>query len=106
MNISKTHAKELNDKQEFVKEISKTFQRFGRYHSVEKIYYDVFEANDCLEEYVVVQFVGGAIAVANSAANSLTAITRLIGKLIDGGYYEEERVYNLKCGVRKEIEVA
>ena len=105
MKISKERVQELRDKVDFVNNISGCFKYLGRYSTVEKIEYDVFDAGECVQEYVVVTFVGGAKSVANSQANSMSAIFRLIGKLIDGGYYDELHIYERKCEDRKPLEV-
>ena len=94
--ITKERYDELVDKQDFVNQVSLAFEsRVGRrYTSVEEISYDFFMTSEgWLCEYVVVRYFGGAIAVTNCAGNSLSAIFRAIGKLLDGGYYDEVKSY-------------
>jgi hypothetical protein len=44
-------------------------------------------------EFVVVTFTSGTISVRNISGNSNNANFREIGKLIDGGYYDEVEYY-------------
>lgn len=44
-------------------------------------------------EYIVVHFVGGAISVRNVTYNSLPANIAELGKLLNGGYYDEVEGY-------------
>lgn len=44
-------------------------------------------------EYIVVHFVGGAISVRNVTYNSLPANIVELGKLLNGGYYDEVENY-------------
>lgn len=44
-------------------------------------------------EYIVVHFVGGAISVRNVTYNSLPANIVELGKLLNGGYYDEVEDY-------------
>ena len=44
-------------------------------------------------EYIVVHFVGGAISVRNATYNSLPANIAELGKLLNGGYYDEVEGY-------------
>lgn len=45
------------------------------------------------QEYIVVRFVGGAISVRKATYNSLTANIVELGKLLNGGYYDEVEDY-------------
>lgn len=45
------------------------------------------------QEYIVVHFVGGAISVRNATNNSLKANIAELGKLLNGGYYDEVEDY-------------
>lgn len=69
--------------------------------SIEKIELKIFVDKEMLkkgtrmiQEYVVVTYKGGAIAVANNSMNSVTATYRNIGELINGGYYDQVEKYN------------
>ena len=96
MLVEKERYDELKGKKNFVYELSLAFQDpdVQRRTTVDFIYYDVFAVEGgYLKEYVVVVFKGGAKSVRNCAGNSLTAIFRAIGQLIDGGYYDEVETY-------------
>lgn len=45
-------------------------------------------------ENVVLEFRSGAIEVRNVTGNSVNAVYRSIGQLLDGGYYDEVDDYN------------
>jgi hypothetical protein len=90
------------NKKAFVDSISKAFQLRPKTHSIESIQYELFtkQINNELvtnytyyQEYLVVTFNGGGISVRSINGNSDTANFREIGKLIDGGYYDEVELY-------------
>lgn len=60
------------------------------------IRYEAYESEDSDEpqEFIVITFKGGAISVRNVHMNSHSAILREIGRLVDGGYYDEVDYYN------------
>lgn len=106
--ISKERANELQDKVRFVQMLNEAFNNpmTKKYSSVEEIRYDVFAIPDYgIQEYAVVTYYGGAIAVANCSGNSLSTIFRAFGKMLDGGYYDEVEVYKRKLANKTEIEV-
>lgn len=110
MKVTKEHWTELQDKISFVERLNFGFAGLKmKYTTVSKIDYDVFAVDDRLYEAVVVQYIGGGKAVANCAGNSMSAIFRAIGKLLDGGYYDELAWYNAAKAAQKitptEIEV-
>ena len=85
------------DKKVFVDNISKAFEASAG-SSVVKIDYEVYEKDFCgetlFQEFLVVTFRGGAKSVRNANGNSNTANFRELGKLIDGGYYDEVPFYD------------
>ena len=94
---------ELKLKKEFVDALNTAFQVRPRTHSVVKVELEVYSKvinneyvtnHTYYQEYLVVTFSGGAKSVRNANANSNTANFREIGKLIDGGYYDEVEAYN------------
>lgn len=105
MKISKRHYRELEDKKRFVEKLGNTFDSIRQYTSVAKIEYDYFSDGIEIQEYAVVTYYGGACAVINCQANSMSAIFRAVGKLLDGGYYDEVTKYLLKKERQEEIEV-
>lgn len=48
-------------------------------------------------ENIVIEFASGAIEVRNVTGNSVNAVFRSIGSLLDGGYYDEVSDYNVMC---------
>ena len=94
--------KMFKEKKAFVDAINTAFQVEPRKHSVQSVAYEVFskEINNefvtnhlYFQEYLVVTFDGGGVSVRNANGNSYTANFREIGKLIDGGYYDEVEFY-------------
>lgn len=69
--------------------------------SIMFVRYEVFVDRDAynngrmldVREFLCVKFKGG-MSVRNSCGNSISAIVRELGKLIDGGYYDEVDYYN------------
>lgn len=93
---------EFKNKKAFVNNINAAFQLRPRTHSVAKIEYELYSKqitnehvtnHTYYQEYLVVTFNGGAKSVRSANGNSNTANFREIGKLIDGGYYDEMDLY-------------
>jgi hypothetical protein len=84
------------EKKNFVAAVSKAFESL-RHSSVEKITYEIFtkdiNGEPYFKEWLVVHFNGGAISVRTCTGNSNSANFREIGKLVDGGYYNEVDSY-------------
>lgn len=87
----------------FVRDVSKAFEARSHKTGVERVEYEVYskvfsgdtEENTCFAEYLVVTFVGGGKSVRSANGNSNIANFREIGKLIEGGYYDEVRDYEI-----------
>lgn len=85
-------------KKAFIDNISRAFEL--NESTVTAIEYEVYSkynpeyATTYYAEFVVVSFTGGAISVAIANGNSDSANFRAIGKLIDGGYYDDINYYN------------
>jgi len=75
------------------RDIAKAFKR--QHTSIIDVQLKIFvhKKNDWHQEYVVVTYKGGAIAVRNNNANSVGATYNNIGQLIYGGYYDEVESY-------------
>lgn len=93
----------LKEKKAFIDALNMAFQVRPRKQSVRSVAYEVFskEINNefvtdylYLQEYLVVTFDGGGISVCSANGNSNTANFRELGKLLDGGYYDEVELYN------------
>jgi hypothetical protein len=85
-------------KKAFIKNVSKAFEATPRISSVTSIDYEVYKKEidkdiTYFAEYIIVSFFGGGKSVRQVNGNSCTANFREIGKLLDGGYYEENRQY-------------
>ena len=92
--------KMYKEKKAFIDAVNKAFQVRPKKHSVESIRYELYKtelkedgSGTYFKEYIVVTFNGGAISVRTVSGNSDTANFREIGKLIDGGYYQEVEYY-------------
>lgn len=91
-----------SEKRAFVKGLSKVFETGVAGSSVESIDYEVYEkeiARDeniyrSVVEFVIVRFFGGGKSVKSVNGNSNTANFKVIGTIIDGGYYDENRRYD------------
>lgn len=81
----------------FINNISKVFELDSK-SNVEKVDYEVYskaapDGDIWYTEFAVVTFVGGGKSVRVISGNSNNANFREIGKLIDGGYYDELEFY-------------
>ena len=86
------------DKQKFVEALSKVFQTTKHSSTVEGISYEIYhksfsDQTSETREYVVVSYFGGAKAPRTVSGYSCTAVYRIIGDLLNGGYYDEVREY-------------
>ena len=85
----------LSNKVNFVKALSAVIPAYQT--NVESLHYDVFEDEETGYdyEYLVIEYVGGAHSYRNCNGNSISAIFEEIAGMLDSGYYEEERDYNV-----------
>ena len=85
----------LSKKVDFVKALSAVIPAYQT--NVESLHYDVFEDEETGYdyEYLVIDYVGGAHSYRNCNGNSISAIFEEIAGMLDSGYYEEERDYNV-----------
>lgn len=92
----------FKEKKMFIDGLDAAFQISPKKHSVESVDYEVYSkviTNEYVtnhtyyQEFLVVTFDGGGISVRNVNGNSSTANFRELGKLIDGGYYDEVGFY-------------
>lgn len=93
----------FKEKKAFIDGVNVAFQVRPRKHSVRKVEYEVYSKQinnehvtdyTYYQEYLVVTFDGGGKSVRSANGNSCTANFRELGKLIDGGYYDEMELYN------------
>lgn len=80
-------------KQAFVDKLSNAIG--GQCSGVDAVTYEVFRQKKTgyYQEYVVMHYRGGAIAVRTVNGTSHSGILREIAKMVDGGYYEEVDAY-------------
>lgn len=82
----------------FIDHISKVFEDEYLQSNVARVDYEVYSKvidpeTTYYTEFVVVAFTGGSKSVRVISGNSNNANFREIGKLIDGGYYDELEFY-------------
>lgn len=85
----------------FIDSISKVFKIKALNSNVKKVEYEVYsrtsrmdEESTYYSEFIIVTFTSGAISVRNVSGTSNNGIFVEIGKLINGGYYDEVDYYN------------
>ena len=96
-----TNAEKLmlfKEKKDFIENLNKAFQTFPKGSTVASVAYEVYakKVNEDVtyyQEYLVVTFFGGAKAVRNANGNSNLANFKELGKLVEGGYYDEVKGY-------------
>lgn len=96
MNINE-RIKMYQAKEQFISAVSKAFENCAN-SNVQKVSYEVYvrqvdNETTYYTEFIVVTFVGGGKSVRVASGNSDNANFREIGKLIDGGYYDELDYY-------------
>lgn len=82
----------LQSKVQFVNKLSEAITASNGIPGISRVEYAVLEYPDrpnCVEEFAVVTFVGGAKSVRCCTGNSNLANFEEISKLLDGGYYRE-----------------
>ena len=95
------------EKRQFIYEVSRAFVKVPGGHSVEDVLYEVFfkEYAHCTDvvEWITVQYKGGGKAHRRVDYNSNSANFKTVAAMIEGGYYEENLVYQSmdKVGYRK-----
>ena len=85
-------------KQAFINYLSKAFESRPAGSSVAKVEYEVYEkeideSTTYFAEFLVVTFDGGAKSVRNVNGNSNMTNLVELGKLVNGGYYDEVEYY-------------
>ena len=94
--------KMYKEKERFIEVLSGVFQTTKHNSTVEGITYEVYtrpiKVNDELitevREYVVVHFIGGGKSPRFVSGNSNIANFRVLGEMLNGGYYSEVRTYD------------
>ena len=87
-----------SEKKRFIEALDNVFQMKPAGSLVEKIKYEVYQkeiGNEMrFKEWLVLYFEGGGYLAAQVTGNSNIANLRAISTYLDGGYYEEVRMYN------------
>lgn len=87
-----------SEKKRFIEALDKVFQMKPAGSLIEKISYEVYQkeigGEMRFKEWLVLHFEGGAMLAAQVTGNSNIANLRAISTYLDGGYYEEVRMYN------------
>ena len=103
MMTEKELFKMYQNKKAFIESLNTAFQISPKKHSVESVKYELYfkQINNefvtnrtYYQEYLVVTFDGGAISARSINGNSDITNFREVGKLIDGGYYDEVELYS------------
>ncbi len=83
----------VENKISFVRSLSKPLSTHQE--NINNIEYHVFEHIDhkWKQEYLVINYVGGARTVRNCNGNSFSAVFEELAKYLDSGYYTEEQNY-------------
>ena len=89
-----------SEKKRFIDAIDKVFQTKPAGSTIEKISYEVYQkefggANYI--EWLVLHFEGGAMLATQATGCSNIANLRTIASYLDGGYYEEVRIYRAQA---------
>lgn len=94
--------KMYQEKKTFIEGLSTVFEKRPAGSSVTRIDYEVFHKKVCRDdieydhfvEFVIVRFDGGGKSVKVVSGNSNTANFRVIGPMLDGGYYDENPYFD------------
>ena len=90
--------KMYQDKKKFIENLNEVFQLEPKCGSVEGVTYEVYtkdlgEGRVDFREWAIVHFSGGGRSPILINGNSNTANFKVIGGLLNGGYYSEVRDY-------------
>lgn len=91
--LTESQIKSLTKKVYFVKGLNEVIPVYQT--NVASLHYDVFVNGAYYDEYLVIDYVGGAHSYRRCNGNSISAICEEISGMLDSGYYAEERDYNL-----------
>ena len=90
--------KMYSEKKVFIDALDTVFKMKPTGSLIEKLKYEVYQkeiGNEMrFKEWLVLYFEGGAMLAAQVTGNSNIANLRAISTYLDGGYYEEVRMYN------------
>lgn len=92
---------ELEIKKNFVEELGTTIKKY--FSRVEDVHYDAFQLPSGVEEFLVVDFVGGYSNARCCSCNSLEAILDELPRLCSGDYFDEVNIYKFYVENCKQI---
>ena len=96
-----------SEKKRFIEALDKVFQTKPAGSLIEKIEYEVYqkEIGDAMrfKEWLILHFEGGAMLATQSTGCSNIANLRTIASYLDGGYYEEVRMYKAQAELGWEL---
>lgn len=93
--------KMYKEKKAFIDNLSRVFETKPKGSVVETIEYEIYTKEIAYDEnvrkhiveFIVITFVGGGKSVKVVSGNSNTANFRVIGSMLDGGYYADNSYY-------------
>ena len=84
-------------KRQFIYEVAMAFIKVPTGHSIDGVIYEVFfketDRGTMFEEWITVQYKGGAEAHRLASCNSNSANFQVVADMIDGGCYEQNPSY-------------
>ena len=87
-----------SEKKQFIDALDTVFKMKPTGSLIEKIRYEVYQkeihGDLKFKEWLILHFEGGAMLAAQVTGNSNIANLRAIAMYLNGGYYEEVRMYN------------
>ena len=96
-----------SEKKRFIEALDGVFQMKPAGSLIEKISYEVYqkEIGDAMryKEWLILHFEGGAMLATQSTGSSNIANFRTIASYLDGGYYEEVRIYRAQAEIGWEL---
>jgi hypothetical protein len=91
--------KMYREKRQFIYEVSMTFIKVPKGHSIDGVIYEVFFREDdhgtAIAEWITVQYNGGAEAHRIVSGNSNSANFQVVASMIYGGCYEQNLTYDM-----------
>jgi hypothetical protein len=96
-----------SEKKRFIEALDGVFQTKPAGSTIEKIKYEVYQkeigGKMRYEEWLILYFEGGAMLATLSTGSSNIANLRTIASYLDGGYYEEVRIYKAQVELGWEL---
>lgn len=85
----------IYNKVNFIEDLNRVIPKYQTNITlIEYIVYKQKQSTNWYQEFLVVNYTGGARSIRNCNGNSFSAIFEELSKLLDSGYYDEERLLN------------